>query len=159
MGFAEKKSALVIGGRGEFGQFLQQDILPILGTDNISTIELAKLTRCAARAEVAQETHHQVFRARGLCRNQREFKSECDKSSLRRSEMFIASSTTKDRAPFGGAECYSMNTCQLEFRPSERRRMDGASPAYKHFTPTGLPLGHTTWLLFTLRNLLKKTRS
>ena len=51
--------------------------------------------------------------------------------------MFIASSTTQDRAPFGGAECYSMNTFQLEFRPSERRRMDGANPAYKHFTPTG----------------------
>ena len=27
--------------------------------------------------------------------------------------MFIASSTTKDRAPFGGAECYSMNTVNL----------------------------------------------
>jgi len=48
MGFAEKKSALVIGGRGEFGQFPQQDILPILGTDNISTIELAN-TMCRAR--------------------------------------------------------------------------------------------------------------
>ena len=35
----EKKAALVIGGRGEFGQFLQQDILPILGADNILTIE------------------------------------------------------------------------------------------------------------------------
>ncbi|MGH9880531.1 MAG: hypothetical protein ACRD6N_03775, partial [Pyrinomonadaceae bacterium] len=35
----EEKSALVIGGRGEFGQFLQQDILPILGADSILTIE------------------------------------------------------------------------------------------------------------------------
>jgi len=35
----EKLSTLVIGGRGEFGQFLQQDILPILGMDNILTFE------------------------------------------------------------------------------------------------------------------------
>jgi hypothetical protein len=35
----QKKSALVIGGGGEFGQFLQQDILPILGMEIISTIE------------------------------------------------------------------------------------------------------------------------
>ena len=35
----EKKSTLVIGGRGEFGQFLQQDILPLLGMDNILSIE------------------------------------------------------------------------------------------------------------------------
>jgi prephenate dehydrogenase len=34
-----KKTALVIGGRGEFGQFLQQDILPILGAESILTIE------------------------------------------------------------------------------------------------------------------------
>ena len=35
----EKNAVLVIGGRGEFGQFLQQDILPILGAVNILMIE------------------------------------------------------------------------------------------------------------------------
>ncbi len=35
----ENKTILVIGGRGEFGQFLQQDILPVLGADSILTIE------------------------------------------------------------------------------------------------------------------------
>lgn len=76
----EKKSTLVIGGRGEFGQFLQQDILPILGIDNILTIEretpgdesLAHLQRAryivlatplAGYAELACEL---VYRCRGL---------------------------------------------------------------------------------------------
>src|SRR6266576_6856244 len=35
----EKDAVLIIGGRGEFGQFLQQDILPILGAVNILMIE------------------------------------------------------------------------------------------------------------------------
>ncbi len=35
----ENQTTLVIGGRGEFGQFLQQDILPILGAGNILMIE------------------------------------------------------------------------------------------------------------------------
>jgi prephenate dehydrogenase len=35
----EKKAALVIGGRGEFAQFLQQDILPNLVADSLATIE------------------------------------------------------------------------------------------------------------------------
>ena len=35
----KEKAALVIGADGEFGQFLQQDILPSLGADNILTIE------------------------------------------------------------------------------------------------------------------------
>lgn len=34
-----KQTALVIGAGGEFGQFLQQDILPILGAEDILTIE------------------------------------------------------------------------------------------------------------------------
>src|SRR5258708_28597231 len=34
-----KKAALVIGSGGEFGQFLQQDILPMLGADSILTVE------------------------------------------------------------------------------------------------------------------------
>jgi hypothetical protein len=51
--------------------------------------------------------------------------------------MFIALSTKKTIAPFGGAECYWMNTYQVEFRPFERRWIDGADPTYKHFTPTG----------------------
>jgi len=38
-GSEEKKSTLVIGGRGEFGQFLQLDILPVLGMNNILTVE------------------------------------------------------------------------------------------------------------------------
>src|SRR6266478_1969044 len=57
MGFAEKKSALVIVGRGEFGQFLQQDILPILGTDNISTID---------RETPGDESFAQLQRARHI---------------------------------------------------------------------------------------------
>ena len=82
MGFAEKKSALVIVGRGEFGQFLQQDILPILGMSNILTIEretpgdesLAQLqharhivlaTPLAGYAELACEL---VYRCRDLQR-------------------------------------------------------------------------------------------
>ena len=35
----ENNAVLVIGGRGEFGQFLQHDILPILGAVNILMIE------------------------------------------------------------------------------------------------------------------------
>jgi len=35
----EKTDAVVIGGGGELGQFLQQDILPMLGADSILTIE------------------------------------------------------------------------------------------------------------------------
>src|SRR2546422_6780030 len=53
----EKKAALVIGGRGEFGQFLQQDILPILGADNISTIE---------RETPNEEFHAQLQHARHI---------------------------------------------------------------------------------------------
>src|SRR6185295_3839307 len=36
---SENKSTLVIGAGGEFGQFLQQDILPLLGVDSIWTVE------------------------------------------------------------------------------------------------------------------------
>jgi prephenate dehydrogenase len=32
-------AVLIIGGRGEFGQFLQRDILPVLGVDAVLTIE------------------------------------------------------------------------------------------------------------------------
>jgi len=35
----EEGTVLIVGGRGEFGQFLQQDILPALGCDRIATIE------------------------------------------------------------------------------------------------------------------------
>ncbi len=51
--------------------------------------------------------------------------------------MFIVSATN-DRAPFGGAECYWIDTGQLEFRPSERRRRVGAIPFYN-------PYGVATW--------------
>jgi len=51
--------------------------------------------------------------------------------------MFIASSTIKDRAPFGGAELKFMSTHLVTFRPSERRRREWWTPDYKHFTPTG----------------------
>lgn len=76
----EKESTLVIGGRGEFGQFLQLDILPNLGLDNILTVEretpndesLAQLQRArhivlatplAGYAELACEL---VYRCRDL---------------------------------------------------------------------------------------------
>jgi len=76
----EKKPTLVVGGRGEFGQFLQQDILPILGMSNILTVEreipgdesLAQLQRArhivlatplAGYAELACEL---VYRCRDL---------------------------------------------------------------------------------------------
>ena len=42
--------------------------------------------------------------------------------------MFIASSRYQDFAPFGGAECCWLSTHQVEFRPSERRRIDRADP-------------------------------
>jgi len=42
--------------------------------------------------------------------------------------MSIALSTTKDRAPFGGAECDWISFCQLEFRPSERRQRGRLRP-------------------------------
>jgi len=32
-------AVLIIGGRGEFGQFLQRDVLPSLGVDNVLTVE------------------------------------------------------------------------------------------------------------------------
>ena len=35
----ERNAVLIIGGRGEFGQFLQRDILPNLGVDSVLTIE------------------------------------------------------------------------------------------------------------------------
>ena len=35
----ETDAVLVIGGRGEFGQFLQRDILPTLGARHILTVE------------------------------------------------------------------------------------------------------------------------
>jgi len=62
--------------------------------------------------------------------------------------MSIASSTTKDRAPFGGAECYWMNTGQLEFRPSERRRRVGVIPLYKHSTLRGCHLAMLSSLVY-----------
>jgi prephenate dehydrogenase len=79
----EKKSTLVVGGRGEFGQFLQQDILPILGMDPILTIEretpgdesLAQLQRArhivlatplAGYAELACELVYRCRDLRGL---------------------------------------------------------------------------------------------
>ena len=39
--------------------------------------------------------------------------------------MFIDRNLTQDPAPFGGAEDVLMNTMPLEFRSSERRRMEG----------------------------------
>ena len=35
----KRKGTVIVGGRGEFGEFLQQDILPILGVVDILTIE------------------------------------------------------------------------------------------------------------------------
>jgi len=35
----ERKDVLIIGGSGEFGQFLQQEILPLLGLDSVATVE------------------------------------------------------------------------------------------------------------------------
>ncbi len=79
----EKESTLVIGGRGEFGQFLQLDILPILGIDNVLTIgretpndeSLAELQRSrhvvlatplAGYAELACELVYRCRDLRGL---------------------------------------------------------------------------------------------
>ena len=39
--------------------------------------------------------------------------------------MFIGLGTKRIIAPFGGAECYWMSIYQVEFRPSERRWIDG----------------------------------
>ena len=35
----DHRAVLIIGGRGEFGQFLQRDILPTLGAENVLSIE------------------------------------------------------------------------------------------------------------------------
>ncbi len=48
---------------------------------------------------------------------------------LRRSEMFIDWHTMPITAPFGGAERCWTSTCQVEFRPSERRRALVARPS------------------------------
>jgi len=53
---SEAKPILVVGGRGEFGQFLQQDILPILGMDNSLTIE-RETTSAEALSHVQRARH------------------------------------------------------------------------------------------------------
>lgn len=56
MSSEEKESTLVIGGRGEFGQFLQLDILPILGIDNILTVE-RETSRDESLAQLQRARH------------------------------------------------------------------------------------------------------
>jgi prephenate dehydrogenase len=76
----EKRSTLVIGGKGEFGHFLQLDILPMLGIEDVSTIgretpledsiahlqrarHIVLATQLAGYAELACEV---VYRCRDL---------------------------------------------------------------------------------------------
>src|SRR5712664_132776 len=39
MTLQSSRGVLIIGGRGEFGQFLQRDILPALGAETVLTLE------------------------------------------------------------------------------------------------------------------------
>jgi prephenate dehydrogenase len=39
MKFSSSSAVLIVGGRGEFGQFLQRDILPSIGANSVLTIE------------------------------------------------------------------------------------------------------------------------
>ena len=52
--------------------------------------------------------------------------------------MFIALGHNEIPAPFGGAERGRIGTCQLDFRPSERRRRLGLALNYKHLIPNGV---------------------
>ncbi len=51
-----RNAVLIIGGQGEFGQFLQQDILPILGIGNVVTIE--RETPREEHARLLQQARH-----------------------------------------------------------------------------------------------------
>jgi hypothetical protein len=59
--------------------------------------------------------------------------------------MFIAFNTKKTIAPFGVAECYWMSTDQVEFRPSERRWIDGWTKSIKIRPLRGDQVAHR-WL-------------
>jgi hypothetical protein len=52
----ENKRALVIGGEGEFGQFLQRNILPILGVDDVLTSE-RETSRDESLAQLQRARH------------------------------------------------------------------------------------------------------
>ncbi|HEX9424892.1 MAG TPA: hypothetical protein VF899_16755, partial [Pyrinomonadaceae bacterium] len=52
----DRNAVLIIGGQGEFGQFLQHDILPILGIGNVVTIE--RETPREEHARLLQQARH-----------------------------------------------------------------------------------------------------
>src|SRR6266536_4600211 len=56
MVYQVRNAVLIIGGQGEFGQFLQQDILPILGIGNVVTIE--RETPREEHARLLQQARH-----------------------------------------------------------------------------------------------------
>jgi hypothetical protein len=92
--------------------------------------------------------------------NQRNASRATNKPQLRRSEIFIALSTKKTIAPFGGAECHWISTYQVEFRPSEGRRIDGPSQPINILPLRGDQAAHS-WLALvtTSKKVAKKTRS
>src|SRR6266508_6527407 len=55
----DRNAVLIVGGGGEFGEFLQQDILPILGVRNIVTIE--RETPREEHACLLQQARHIVL--------------------------------------------------------------------------------------------------
>ncbi len=58
-GSKDRNAVLIVGGRGEFGQFLQRDILPILGIGNVVTIE--RETGREEHACLLQQARHIVL--------------------------------------------------------------------------------------------------
>jgi prephenate dehydrogenase len=53
------KAVLIIGGRGEFGQFLQRDVLPSLGVDHVLRVE--RDTSVAERSARLRQARHIVL--------------------------------------------------------------------------------------------------
>jgi len=55
----EQTSVLILGGKGEFGQFLRRDILPCLGVSDISIIE--RETPRESHTSLLEHAHHVVL--------------------------------------------------------------------------------------------------
>jgi len=59
MKFSSSSAVLIVGGRGEFGQFLQRDILPSLGANSVLTIE--RDTPAEERPALLRQARHIVL--------------------------------------------------------------------------------------------------
>jgi len=58
-GSEDRNAVLIVGGRGEFGQFLQQSILPVLGIETVVSID--RDTRHEQRDSALQQARHIVM--------------------------------------------------------------------------------------------------